>query len=96
MKYSISLYCEGDREVKLEEVVALADAVAVYSGIASGAGTFSYGAQILVDAENTDFAVEMALEIFAKAVATASLPAWPVLKAETMSQDEDWEDAFDK
>ena len=36
---------DGDREVTLEEVVELADAVARHGGIASGIGTPSYGAQ---------------------------------------------------
>ena len=43
MRYSISLYAEGDREVSLEEVVELADAVATLEGIASGYGTMGYG-----------------------------------------------------
>jgi len=45
MKYSVSIAAEGDREISLEEVVELADAVAPFSGIATGAATQSYGAQ---------------------------------------------------
>ena len=50
MRFSVSLQAEGDREVTLEEVVELADAVAPLNGIASGYGTFGYGAQIVVEA----------------------------------------------
>ena len=53
-------------EAGLELVEAeLADAVAPLNGIASGMGTFGYGAQIVVEAENSDLAVEKALELFA-------------------------------
>ncbi len=96
MRYSISLQAEGDREVSLEEVVELADAVAVLEGIASGYGTFGYGAQIVVEAENSDAAVDKALEQFAEAVAKTSLPAWPVVKAESLSEDEDYAELEDQ
>lgn len=92
MKFSVSILAEGDREVTIEEVVALADAVAVYSGIASGVGAMSYGAQIIVEAENSDLAVDRAIELFTSAVATAQLPSWPVTKAETISESDDLED----
>ena len=95
MKYSVSIQAVGDREIKIEEVVELADAVAVYSGIAAGAGTMGYGAQILVEADYTDEALDKAIEIFKEAVAKAKLPDWPIVKAETMTEDEDWEDAFE-
>lgn len=92
MRYSVSLQAEGDREVTLEEVVELADAVAPLNGIASGYGTYGYGAQIVVEADNSDAAVDLALEQFAQAVATTSLPAWPVVHAESVSEDEDFAD----
>lgn len=92
MKFSVSIYAEGDRIISLEEVVELADAVAPFSGIATGSGTESYGAQILVEAPNSDMAVDMAMEIFSKAATTAKLPDWPITKAETLSEDEDWDD----
>lgn len=96
MKYSVSLRAEGDREITLEETVELADAVAPFEGIASGYGSFSYGAQIVVDAPNSDAAVDLALEQFANAVANTSLPQWPVTFAETMSEDEDYADLEDE
>lgn len=92
MKYSVSLQAEGDREITLEEVVELADAVAPLNGIASGYGTYGYGAQIVVEADNSDAAVELALEQFAQAVAATSLPTWPVVHAESVSEDEDFAD----
>jgi hypothetical protein len=92
MRFSVSLAAEGDREITLEEVVELADAVAPLQGIASGFGTCSYGAQIIVEADNSDAAVDIALQQFADAVATTSLPAWPVARAETIGEDEDYGD----
>jgi hypothetical protein len=96
MQFSVCLTAEGDRVITLEEVVALADAIAIHSGIASGAGTFAYGAQILVDAPNSDIAVDRSLEIFEEAVKVAGLPNWPVLKAETTTEDEEWEQIFEE
>ena len=49
----------GDREVTLEEVVELADAVARHGGVASGVGTTSYAARILVQAESREQAGEV-------------------------------------
>lgn len=92
MRFSVSLQAEGDREVTLDEVVELADAVAGLGGIASGFGTMSYGAQIIVEAETSDEAVEIALEQFKRAVASTSLPAWPVARAETLGEDDDYGD----
>jgi len=96
VRYSISLHAEGDREVNLEEVVELADAVAMLEGIASGYGTMGYGAQIVVEADNSDAAVDIALEKFAEAVAKTSLPAWPVVRAESISEDNDFADLEDE
>jgi hypothetical protein len=95
MRFSVSLETEGDREITLEETVELADAVAGLSGIASGFGTMGYGAQIIVEADNSDAAVDIALERFAAAVATTSLPPWPVARAETIGEDEDYADLDD-
>ena len=92
MRYSISLQAEGDREVTLEEVVQLADAVAPLGGIASGMGTMGYGAQIIVEADDSDAAVEIALAQFADAVARTTLPVWPVAYAESVSEDDDYPD----
>ena len=87
-KWSVSIQAEGDRSVELSEVVALADAVAPLGGIASGVGAMAYGAQIVIEAENADNAVEAAMEAFAAAVETANLPAWPMTRAEVIGEDE--------
>lgn len=92
MRFSVSLETEGDREISLEEVVELADAVATLQGIASGMGTMSYGAQIIVEAETSDEAVEIALRQFADAVERTGLPRWPVVRAETLGEDDDYGD----
>ena len=52
MQWSVVLEAVGDREVTLEEVVELADAVARHGGVASGVGTASYAARILVEADD--------------------------------------------
>ena len=87
----MSIVAEGDREVQLAEVVELADAVAPLNGIASGAGSMTYGAQIVVEAEDSDRAVDAALVAFADAVRRAGLPEWPVTRAETISETDDME-----
>lgn len=92
MQYSVSLVAEGDREMTLDEIVELADAVAGMNGIASGMGTMSYGAQIMVDAENSADAVEEGRKMFEAAIAKTSLPFWPVTTAHAMSEDDDYED----
>lgn len=92
MRYSVSLEAEGDREVTLDEVIELADAVAGLGGIASGMGTMAYGAQIIVDADTSAEAVEMALVLFSQAVEKTSLPPWPVVHAESLAEDEDFAD----
>ena len=86
MNFSISIVAEGDREITLDEVVELADAVAMLNGVASGAGSFSYGAQIVVDAPNSDEAVDLAIPLFIDAARRAGLPEWPVTRAETISE----------
>ena len=89
MRWSVSVVAEGDREVSHEEVVELADAVATSGGIASGIGTPSYGAQLLVDADDRDTAVQRATEEFVRAAARAGLPGWPITHVEAISEAED-------
>lgn len=76
--------------MELDEIVALADAVAPLNGVASGVGAMSYGAQIMVEADGADQAVGVALPMFNQAVAEAGLPEWPVTKAEVIGEDEDY------
>ena len=46
----MGIEAEGDRVLKHQEIVQLADAVAASSGIATGIGTNRYGAQLIVQA----------------------------------------------
>jgi hypothetical protein len=92
MQFSVSIVAEGDREIQLDEVVELADAVARLNGIASGAGSKSYGVQIVVEAKHSDEAVDTAIGLFLDAARTAGLPEWPVTRAETVSEIDDFEE----
>ena len=92
MKWSVSLQAEGDRVLEIDEIVALADAVAPMGGIASGIGTMTYGAQIEVDASCADEAVDLAVPAFEMAAAQAELPPWPVTRAEVIGEDEELSD----
>lgn len=87
-RWSVSVRADGDRPVDLDEVVALADAVAELGGIASGVGAMAYGAQIVVEAPDADAAVERAVPAFEAAAARAGLPPWPVTRAEVVGEDE--------
>lgn len=72
-----------------EEVVELADAIAASSGIATGIGTNRYGAQLLVHAGTRDEAIEKATGEFARAVAKAGLPVYPIVRVEAVSEDQE-------
>jgi hypothetical protein len=89
MRWSVSVLAEGDREVSHEEVLELADAVATSGGIASGIGTASYGAQLVVEAEDRATAVERGTEVFVQAASTAGLPSWPITHVDAISEDDD-------
>ncbi len=92
MKWSVSIHAEGDRILELEEIVALADAVSTMDGIASGIGTMSYGAQVVVEAESSDEAVNLAVPAFVAAAATAGLPEWPLARAEVIGFEDEFEE----
>lgn len=85
----MSLRAEGDRVLSLEEIVALADAVAPMGGIASGMGTTTYGAQLVVDAGSAEEAINLAVPAFEEAAALANLPAWPLMDVNVLSEDEE-------
>ena len=86
MRWSVGIEAEGDRVLALEEVVELADAVAGSDGIATGIGTTRYGAQLVVEADNRDDAIEAATEVFLAAARTAGLPAAPIIRTEAVSE----------
>lgn len=92
MRWSVSVRADGDRAMEREEIVELADAVAGWEGIASGIGTTSYAAQIVVEAPTSDEAVEQAIELFTAAATTAGLPPWPVAWAESVSEEQSFEE----
>ena len=85
----MSLRAEGDRVLSREEIVALADAVAPIGGIASGMGTTTYGAQLVVDAGSAEEAINLAVPAFEEAAALANLPAWPLMDVNVLSEDEE-------
>lgn len=89
MKWSVSVIAEGDRVMTIEEIVALADAVAGRGGIASGIGTMSYGAQLVIEAPTRGEAVDIAIPAFAAAAAIANLPPWPITDADAIGEDDD-------
>ena len=92
MQWSVVLEAVGDREVILEEVVELADAVARHGGVASGVGTSSYAARILVEADTRQQAAEAGAATMSEAARTAGLPAWPVTVLDVVSPDDEDED----
>jgi len=89
VRWSVGIEAEGDRVLTREEVVELADAVAVNSGIATGIGTSRYGAQLIVEASSRADAIAAATTEFTRAVAQAGLPPAPVVRTEAVSEDED-------
>jgi hypothetical protein len=89
VRWSVGIEAEGDRVLTREEVVGLADAVAPHDGIATGIGTNRYGAQLIVQADSREEAIEKATGEFRQAAAKAGLPGGPLVRAEAVSEDED-------
>jgi hypothetical protein len=89
VKWSVTLEAEGDRVMTREEIVELADAVAAHGGIASGIGTARYGAQLSVEADSREAAVERASAVFTDAAARAGLPPWPITGTGVIGEDDD-------
>ena len=92
MHWSVSAQAAGDRELSREEIVELADAVAPAGGVASGIGQTAYGAQLLVEAETREQAIERGAAIFTASAARAGLPDWPISAITALSEDEVDED----
>ena len=89
MRWSVGIEAEGDRVLSREEIVELADAVAVSAGIATGIGTSRYGAQLVVQAGSRDEAIAKASEEFTRAAAKAGLPPAPVVRTEAINEEEE-------
>ena len=89
VRWSVGIEAEGDEVLTREQVVDLADAVAATDGIATGIGTNRYGAQLIVEAESREDAIEKATEEFWRAVRKARLRRAPIVRTEAVSEDED-------
>jgi hypothetical protein len=85
----VTLEAEGDRVMTREGIVELADAVASHSGIASGIGTTRYGAQLSVEADSREEAVQRASADFVRAAERAGLPSWPIADVGVIGEDDD-------
>jgi hypothetical protein len=92
VRWSVTVEAEGDRVLTREEIVELADAVAAHAGIASGIGTSTYGAQLIIEAATEEEAVEAGVAALEAAARQAGLPTWPVHRAEVIGEDDDWGD----
>ncbi len=92
MRWSVGLEAQGDRVLTREEIVELADAVAMHNGIATGIGTTHYGAQLIVEADDRADAIEQATAVFIEAAKVAGLPPFPVARVEAVSEAEDDEE----
>ena len=94
MRWSVGLEAEGDRVLTREEIVELADAVATHNGIATGIGSTRYGAQLIVEADERDEAIEQATATLPRRGRDRGTAAFPIVRAEAISEaedDEDWE-----
>jgi len=89
VRWSVGIQAEADRTLSREEVVELADAVAAYDGIATGIGSSRYGAQLVVQADSMDEAIEKATARFTTAVEQARLPDGPIVRTEAISEEDD-------
>ena len=90
MRWSVGIEAEGDRVLTREEVVELANAVAVCDGIATGIGTSRFGAQLIVEAASREEAIERATAEFWRAAGRAGLSATaPLVRTEAVSEDEE-------
>ena len=89
MRWSVGVEAEAGVVLTREQVVELADAVAVNGGVASGIGTSRYGARLIVQAASREEAVAKATEEFTVAAAKAGLPPGPVVRTEAVGEDDD-------
>jgi hypothetical protein len=85
----VTVVAEGDQVMSREQIVELADAVAAAGGIASGIGTNRYGAQLVVEAETEETALELGRAEFTRAAERAGLPSWPIVDTEAISEADD-------
>jgi len=89
VRWSVGIEAQGHSVLTREQVVDLADAVAATGGIATGIGTNRYGAQLIVEANSREEAIEKATEEFWRAARKARLRPGPVVRTEAISEDEE-------
>ena len=89
VRWSVGVEAEAGRVLTREDVVELADAVAGDGGIATGIGTSRYGAQLLVEADGRDDAVDKASALLLAAAVAAGLPEGPIVRADAISEAEE-------
>jgi len=89
VRWSVGIEAQGHSVLTREQVVDLADAVAATGGIATGIGTNRYGAQLIVEADSREEAIEKATEEFWRAARKARLRPGPVVRTEAISEDEE-------
>jgi hypothetical protein len=89
VRWSVTVFAEGDLVMDREQIVELADAVAGLGGIASGIGTNRYGAQLIVEADNEETAIELGRTQFTRAAEQAGLPSWPIVDIDAISEADD-------
>jgi hypothetical protein len=85
----VTVVAEGDQVMSREQIVELADAVAGSGGIASGIGTNRYGAQLVVEADTEETAIELGRAEFTRAAERAGLPSWPIVDTDAISEADD-------
>lgn len=89
MRWSVTVVAEGDQVMSREQIVEFADAVAGSGGIASGIGTNRYGAQLIVEADTEQSAIELGRAEFTRAAERAGLPPWPIVDSGAISEADD-------
>jgi hypothetical protein len=95
VEWSVSIMATGDRDMTREEIVELADAVAGHDGIAMGIGTATYGAMLIVEADDREAAIALGSRLMTEAVEVAGLPPWTFTNVGATSEVEAGEYVFD-
>jgi hypothetical protein len=93
--WSVAVIATGDRDMTREEIVELADAIAGHDGIASGIGTSTYGAMLIVEADDREEAMALGSRLVVEAAARAGLPPWTITQVRAMSELDADEYVFD-
>lgn len=72
-----------------DQIDAFVDAMADYSGVVSaGQDSRRYGATFDIDVDELDHTLAAATSVFRSAATSAGLPAWPIVRAEILTLDE--------